>query len=600
MSTIVTRSGKGSPLTHTEVDNNFTNLNTDKLQSGDTASSLTITSADINGGTIDGATIGASSASTGAFTSLSASGAFSANGGATLGDASGDALTINSSAVSIPNGLNFDSNTLVIDATNNRVGVGLTSPAYAFDAEGDFRHRNFGGGTLSGFFSCANTGSVTLNFGGTTTPNKGRIFYSDNSDLFSFFTNSTERMRIDSSGNVGIGTSSPSQKLDVNGTATANDFILKTDTNGLLTLGRFSSGYTWSLIRPSSDSSGFEFRSFSGTQWMTLNSSGNLGLGVIPSAWSSSSQALQNSDGAIWRFPGSIYFGQNYFFNGTNRIYSSSNLATQYEQRAGEHRFFTAPSGTAGNAITFTQAMTLDASGNLGIGTTSPIGRLDVVGNYVYLKENASGAEVYLRGYYGSANVAAIQVTTNSPLAFATSNAERMRIDSSGNLLVGTTTQVGSAKQTVKQGSLFFNGDGIAVQDGSSTTGGAFIGFFQEGGTKIGSISRNGASTVAYNTSSDYRLKDNIAPMTGALAKISALKPVTYKWKSDGSDGQGFIAHELAEVAPDCVAGEKDAIDEEGNPKYQGIDTSFLVATLTAAIQELKAEVDALKAQINQ
>jgi hypothetical protein len=84
--------------------------------------------------------------------------------------------------------------------------------------------------------------------------------------------------------------------------------------------------------------------------------------------------------------------------------------------------------------------------------------------------------------------------------------------------------------------------------------------------------------------------------MTGALAKLALLKPVTYKWNADGSDGEGFIAHELAEVVPNAVTGDKDAIDEDGNPKYQGIDVSFLVATLTAAIQELKAEFDAYKA----
>jgi hypothetical protein len=86
--------------------------------------------------------------------------------------------------------------------------------------------------------------------------------------------------------------------------------------------------------------------------------------------------------------------------------------------------------------------------------------------------------------------------------------------------------------------------------------------------------------------------------MTGALAKVSALKPVTYKWKDDQSASEGFIAHELAEVCPQAVVGTKDAVDEDGNPKYQGIDTSFLVATLTAAIQELKAEVDSLKSQL--
>ena len=121
---------------------------------------------------------------------------------------------------------------------------------------------------------------------------------------------------------------------------------------------------------------------------------------------------------------------------------------------------------------------------------------------------------------------------------------------------------------------------------------------FRYNGTGIGSIATNGTSNVQYLTSSDYRLKDNIVPMTGALAKVTALKPVTYKWKSTGEDGEGFIAHELQEVCPDAVAGEKDAVDEDGNIAPQAIDTSFLVATLTAAIQELSAQVDAQALEI--
>jgi hypothetical protein len=86
--------------------------------------------------------------------------------------------------------------------------------------------------------------------------------------------------------------------------------------------------------------------------------------------------------------------------------------------------------------------------------------------------------------------------------------------------------------------------------------------------------------------------------MIGALAKVAALKPCTYTWKEDGSAGEGFIAHELAEVCPQAVVNEKDAINEDGSIKPQGVDTSFLVATLTAAIQELKAELDATKAKV--
>ena len=86
--------------------------------------------------------------------------------------------------------------------------------------------------------------------------------------------------------------------------------------------------------------------------------------------------------------------------------------------------------------------------------------------------------------------------------------------------------------------------------------------------------------------------------MTGALAKVQALNPVTYKWKSNDSDAEGFIAHELAKVCPSAVVGTKDAVNKNGDPNYQGIDTSFLVATLTAAIQEQQAMIIALTARI--
>lgn len=120
---------------------------------------------------------------------------------------------------------------------------------------------------------------------------------------------------------------------------------------------------------------------------------------------------------------------------------------------------------------------------------------------------------------------------------------------------------------------------------------------FQNDGTQVGSITVNTTNT-AYNTSSDYRLKDNIQPMVGAVAKVKALKPVTYTWKVNGSAGQGFIAHELQEVAPDAVTGSKDAVNAKGEPVYQGIDVSFLVATLTSALQEALARIEALEAKV--
>ena len=184
-------------------------------------------------------------------------------------------------------------------------------------------------------------------------------------------------------------------------------------------------------------------------------------------------------------------------------------------------------------------------------------------------------------------------------IAFAEGGAEVMRIDSSGNLLVGTTSTAFSAKiRSYSTSSYTF----CSTRTG---TGSEAHLIFENANGGVGSIFTNGSGT-SYNTSSDYRLKEDIAPMVGALAKVALLKPVTYKWKVDGSDGQGFIAHELQEVVPDCVTGEKDDVetytDEDGNeqtrPKYQGIDTSFLVATLTAAIQEQQALITALTARI--
>jgi len=185
-------------------------------------------------------------------------------------------------------------------------------------------------------------------------------------------------------------------------------------------------------------------------------------------------------------------------------------------------------------------------------------------------------------------------------IAFSEGGAEAMRIDTSGNLLVGATAAVSSTRS----GTQVVPSGGINISCGAVTTLSYLMAFINGNGT-VGNINVNGSAT-AYATSSDYRLKNTIAPMTGALAKVALLKPVTYKWNSDGSSGEGFIAHELQAVVPDCVTGEKDAVetytDEDGNeqtrPAYQGIDTSFLVATLTAAIQEQQALITTLTDRI--
>jgi hypothetical protein len=171
----------------------------------------------------------------------------------------------------------------------------------------------------------------------------------------------------------------------------------------------------------------------------------------------------------------------------------------------------------------------------------------------------------------------------------------------SANFQVGERVSITPASGKNAMGIALTNTDSLGISIYSPYTATAAVSamkFQAHTASIVGSITFTSTAT-AYNTSSDYRLKNTIAPITGALAKVALLKPVTYKWNVDDSDSQGFIAHELAEVVPECVTGEKDAVDANGNPKYQGIDTSFLVATLTAAIQEQQALIQSLKARLD-
>ena len=265
-----------------------------------------------------------------------------------------------------------------------------------------------------------------------------------------------------------------------------------------------------------------------------------------------------------------------------------------------------------------TAAVTVNNSQNVGIGTTSPSNKLHVNGVTRISGVSAGSTALFIPagdivGDVSSGSMAIgnlgdssseTRITTRGFTTFrtgatdGTNGTERARITSGGDFLVGTTSAGG--KIVVAQTASSTNAILIDIQSTTTT-----FNRFTYQGSSVGSISYNGSSTV-YATSSDYRLKENIQPMTGALAKVAALKPCTYKWKIDGSDGQGFIAHELAEVCPQAVVGEKDAVetytDEEGNeqtrPAYQGVDTSFLIATLTAAIQEQQAMIDELKAKV--
>jgi hypothetical protein len=283
------------------------------------------------------------------------------------------------------------------------------------------------------------------------------------------------------------------------------------------------------------------------------------------------------------------------------------------------------------NSILVDGAINTDSSGNVGIGTVSPSTKLNVYGSSpsIYLEQNSGVAgNTQLRlNAAGGANTASVRLI-DKYIWTSTTNGAKLNIGNDLSTVQVTIDDVGrmwsGSGSPWTQGSggiksfAFYGGSDFPITGASDSivaifnriTGTGTIVELKYNAGVVGTITTNG-STVAYNTSSDYRLKENIAPMTGALEKVSALKPVTYTWKSTGQNDQGFIAHQLAEVCPQAVTGEKDATelvdikDDDGNvigqetkPVYQGIDTSFLVATLTAAIQEQQAIITDLKARI--
>jgi len=440
---------------------------------------------------------------------------------------------------------------VAINITDKKVWVGnaATTPIQLLGggADGNFTNisvssvATFGAGTVS-------APSIT-----TTGDTNTGIFFPA-ADTIAFSEGGTEVMRIDSSGRVGIGTSSPSFTLDVRAATSAISAVSTTGTNAAYMFVS-NTGGDFYLGRDNSAGSSFGGGAYSaniysagaypmlfwtnGTERMRIDASGNLLVGTT-------SVSLNGITSSISRNGGS----------GFNAINSNAGTATYANFQLGN-----ANSANRGGVALLGSAW-----------TTSGITIQD--GVYVYSAGN------------GGLTLAS---ETATPIYFATSSTERMRITSAGNVLIGTTSTgpVNANAITLEPTNSY-----MRVAHSGTGNGTAYI-QFDYNGSSIGSVTQATTSTVAFNTSSDYRLKENITPMTGALLKVAQLKPCTYTWKADGSNGQGFIAHELQEVVPDCVTGEKDG------EQMQGVDTSFLVATLTAAIQEQQTLIENLTTRLN-
>lgn len=296
-----------------------------------------------------------------------------------------------------------------------------------------------------------------------------------------------------------------------------------------------------------------------------------------------------------------------------------------------------------------TTAVTITTAQRVGIGTTSPTTQLYVTGSgsgtfgvyndplivkgsaftYVHLLGtddqagviyNRNGSTGWFTGLDNSGRYKFAYMPTMDQSGLTTAKdtgSPSLLLNTNGALLIGTTaTSPATADAygvTINSNTSgnFYAGVIQASSNGSSSlllnrgSDNGNIALFYRSAVNVGNISVT-ASATSYNSGSDYRLKNDIQPLTNALQKVALLKPSKWTWKADNTYGDGFVAHELAEVCPHAVTGEKDAMetytDEDGNEQTrispQSVDTSFLVATLTAAIQELKAELDATKAEV--
>jgi hypothetical protein len=283
-------------------------------------------------------------------------------------------------------------------------------------------------------------------------------------------------------------------------------------------------------------------------------------------------------------------------------------------QTDGNNNIFDVNSGAyVFRTSSFSERMRLTSSGSLGIGTSSPARPLDVNGSARL--SDASNLE------WGgvSANIAGSSSTNT--LFFTTASTERMRIDSSGNVGINTTS--GADKLNVYQGAA----GTICTLESAGTAGAYALQFKNPNGT-VGNVNISG-TTTAYNTSSDYRLKENVVAMSGATERLKQLNPSRFNFIADADTTvDGFLAHEVQDVVPEAITGTKDAMrdeeyevtpaveevrDEDGNvtteavaavmgtrsvPEMQGIDQSKLVPLLTAALQEAITKIEDLTTRL--
>jgi len=409
---------------------------------------------------------------------------------------------------------------------------------------------------------------------------KRRALFDYNGDI-SFYddTGTSQALFWDASAErLGIGTTSPQTSLSIetSGTQDVVSPVVTGQTAGV------TYGGLYTVRDGAGDQRGLDLKVYTANVGlntaMRIDSSGNVGIGT-----DSPSVALDvNGD-----------------YQGAGNIITSSGFIRSPDGSAGtpsiqpgvdaDTGFFRPTTNNIGFSTGGSEAMRIDASGNVGIGTDSPSNALDIT--------RASGTKTAIRLLQTGYESWEVGIPAgNTALTFANSGTERMRLDSSGNLLVGTTNTDPTFNRVdginISNQDAIFSRGGAAWDLGRNSTSGVHIAFYTDNGSarvSAGNISSDG-STTSYTTSSDARLKDVTGEARG-LEVINELNPVAYNWKADGKADEGLIAQEVQEIVPNAVSGSEEEM-------YQ-MDYSKLVVHLVKAVKEQQAQIDALQSEIN-
>jgi hypothetical protein len=543
--------------------------------------------------------------------------------------------------------LNIDAGTMFIDASANRVGIGNTSPATALDVTGTV---TADGLTVNGIGSFSSTAPYIDLFETDTTDVNSRIVSNSSSLRLQTVgddgTGATNRLLIDhTTGDISFfedtgntaklfwDASAEALWLQGYGTSTTPAGAPNAINDAGLYFANNGGNARWALL-PEESAGEDTLNLFADVSdaWQPVISfsrtTQNVGIGtaspaqpleILKTSAAAVVPMLQLRNGSATAGSGtSIKFMHSTVSNATSGTCELESI--RYSGNLGALTF-----KTSNNGGTVTERMRIDDAG-VGVGTTSPAYKLDISGtagtNSISLtrstsatNNNDSFGNFYWTNSSGN-NVASIaaarqSATDDAYLTFNTrtasgSNTERLRIDSSGNLLVGTASESGQITVDnggnntgvyVHQSSSSVNHTGISVKSSYVTGGqtGTMVRFIQTSNATVGTISSTTTAT-AYNTSSDYRLKENVVAMTGATERFKKLKPSRFNFIADpDTTVDGFLAHEVQDIVPEAITGTKDAVDAEGNPEYQGIDQSKLVPLLVATIQELEARIAQLE-----